>query len=45
VPGAIAVRALTLDGQPFEPYGRNPGPGQYFDFKAALNLTGGPPNV
>ncbi len=44
VPGAIAVRALTLDGVAFEPYGRNPGPGRYFDFKGALGVTGSPSN-
>ena len=44
VPGAIAVRALTLDGVAFEPYGRNPGPGRYFDFKGALSVTGSPSN-
>jgi len=44
VPGAVAVRALTLDGVTFEPYGRNPGPGRYFDFKGALGVTGGPSN-
>ncbi|WP_266182076.1 hypothetical protein [Dyella humicola] len=42
VSGAIAVRALTINGTPFEPYGRNPGAGQYFDFEGALNVTGSP---
>jgi hypothetical protein len=42
VPGTLSVRALTLDGAPFEPYGRNPGPGRYFDFEGALSVTGSP---
>jgi hypothetical protein len=45
VPGAVAVRALTIDGSPFEPYGRNPGSGRYFDFEGALSVTGSPANV
>jgi hypothetical protein len=45
VPGAIAVRALTLDGAPFHPYGRNPGSGRYFDFEGSLSVTGSPSNV
>src|SRR5262249_1586055 len=44
VPGALAVSALTLDGEPFEPYGRNPGSGRYFDFEGALSVTGSPSN-
>jgi hypothetical protein len=44
IPGAIAVRALTLNGAAFEPYGRNPGPGRYFDFKGSLSVTGSPSN-
>jgi hypothetical protein len=44
VPGAIAVRALTINGRPFEPYGRNPGSGRYFDFEGALSVTGSPSN-
>jgi len=44
VPGAHAVRALTLSGRPFEPYGRNPGAGRYFDFEGALDVTGSPSN-
>lgn len=42
VAGAIAVRALTINGTSFEPYGRNPGAGRYFDFEGALNVTGSP---
>ncbi len=44
VPGATAVRALTINGRPFEPYGRNPSSGQYFDFEGALGVTGSPSN-
>jgi hypothetical protein len=40
VPGAISVRALTLDGVDFSPYGRNPGPGRYFDLEAGLSVSG-----
>jgi len=45
VPGAVAVRALTLNGVSFSPYGRNPGPGKFFDFEAALSVTGSASNV
>jgi hypothetical protein len=45
VTGAIAVRALTLNGEPFDPYGRNPGPGQYFDFEGNVSVTGGSSDV
>jgi hypothetical protein len=42
IAGTISVRALTLNGAPFEPYGRNPGPGRYFDFEGGLSVTGSP---
>jgi hypothetical protein len=45
VPGAVAVRALTIDGASFHPYGRNPGSGRYFDFEGSLSVTGSPSNV
>jgi hypothetical protein len=45
VAGAVSVRALTLNNAPFDPYGRNPGPGRYFDFAGNVSVTGGPPDV
>jgi hypothetical protein len=32
VPGALGVRAVFWNGQPFSAYGKKPGAGHYFDF-------------
>ena len=43
VTGALAVRALTFDGDPFVDFGKTPGPGAYFDFeRGGVDVAGSP---
>lgn len=44
VPGAVAVRGLSLNGAPFADYGVNPGAGHYFDFEAGALILNGAAN-
>ncbi|HEX6324503.1 MAG TPA: baseplate J/gp47 family protein, partial [Vicinamibacterales bacterium] len=43
VTGALAVRAITFDGDPFIDFGKTPGPGAYFDFERGGVDTAGSP--
>jgi hypothetical protein len=43
VTGAVAVRAITFDGDPFVDFGKTPGPGAYFDFESGgVDAAGSP---
>ena len=41
VEGAVAVTGLMWDGSNFDPYGRKPGAGKYFDFEKGTLLLNG----